>query len=904
MKKFSRSLLCSTAAALSSLLTACLFSADNAAAAPLQTSLASTSATATLDQSALTQSTLDRMAQKVAVAYRVIDNRSNPHCAKEHAHGYCFRAALRFTSQESLSKAGWQLYFSHITPIRQDFSKAFDIQHINGDLHRIVPTPHFQGFQANVPQSIEFIADYWQLSETDPMPNYYFVAENLTPAVVANTRPLIDPETGLERLPFVGEITDVEKQFKRTPQDKSRWATAEEIFRSNADTPLLSAHLDSAIIPTPQQLVLDAQGRYLDLSSGIRLDRSGIAPAQISAALARLESFGISEQVTGVPLQVIVAKNAAPAAKPGSYRLSIQSTHIAVHSGDAAGAANALNSLASLVTLGRLSVPLMDVKDSPRYSFRGLHIDVARNFHSKAVILKILDQMAAYKLNKLHLHLGDDEGWRMEIPGLPELTEIGSKRCHDLEENRCLLPQLGSGPFGDTPVNGYYSVADYQEILRAASARHIQVLPSFDMPGHARAAIKAMEARYRKLQARGETQRARQYLLSDFEDQSEYRSVQNYNDNTVNVCLDSAYAFIEKVIDEMRDIHRQALHPLTRYHIGADETAGAWQASPACQRLVLNQPSLSIPQQLGAYFIERVAAMLASKNIETAAWSDGLEHTNPQKMPATVQSNAWTPLFWNGHQSPHRQANRGWQVIVSSPDATYFDFPYEADPKERGYYWGARYVNTRKVFQFMPENLPVHAEFWNDRNGQPMRLDDRQQRDAQGNIRHQPRHGNRAFRGVQGHLWSETVRTDKQVEYMLFPRLLALSERAWHRAPWEVPYNPKGAVYSRQSNFFTEAMQRQREADWHRFANTLGQKELAKLDLAGLNYRLPTAGATIRQGRLHLNVVFPGLNVEYSEKAGHWAPYSEPLPVNSAVKVRTVSPDNQRRGRALSLNGE
>ena len=180
------------------------------------------------------------------------------------------------------------------------------------------------------------------------------------------------------------------------------------------------------------------------------------------------------------------------------------------------------------------------MEDAPRFGFRGLHIDLARNFHSKAEVLKLIDQMGRYKLNKLHLHLGDDEGWRLQIARLPELTEVGAYRCYDPSETRCLLPQLGAGPDRDTPVNGYLSRADYLQILRAAKARGIEVIPSFDMPGHSRAAIRSMEARYRRLMTAGRQAEAEQFRLAEPGDKTEYRSIQNYNDNTLNVCLDQA----------------------------------------------------------------------------------------------------------------------------------------------------------------------------------------------------------------------------------------------------------------------------------------------------------------------------------------------------------------------------
>jgi len=517
------------------------------------------------------------------------------------------------------------------------------------------------------------------------------------------------------------------------------------------------------------------------------------------------------------------------------------------------------------------------------------------------MMLRLLDQMAAYKLNKLHLHLADDEGWRLEIPGLPELTEIGSKRCHDLDENTCLLPQLGSGPNSDSDVNGFYSTRDYLEILAAASARHIQVIPSLDMPGHSRAATKSMEARYRKFIAAEDTESALQYLLSDPEDTSVYSSVQFYSDNTLNVCMDSTYTFIEKVIDELQALHTTAKHPLTRYHIGADETAGAWVESPICQAFIAKHEALSSSADLSPYFVQRVAAMLDNKGIETAGWADGMGHVDPAKMPDFVQSNAWTPLPWGGHNQAHAQANLGWEVIISTPDATYYDSPYQADPKERGFYWATRSVSSRKMFDFMPDNLPVHAEFWPDRDGNAFISDDRPQHDDQGLIKHEPMRKGIGFAGLQGQLWSETVRSDDQAEYMLYPRLLALAERAWHKPKWAVDYDHAGALYSTDSQHFNEEKRRLRDADWNRFANLLGQRELAKLDLAGIYYRLPTVGARLKGGQLQAASVFPGLKIEYRLAQGEWQAYDGTTAADDSAEVRSLAPNGIRRGRSLTV---
>jgi hexosaminidase len=508
--------------------------------------------------------------------------------------------------------------------------------------------------------------------------------------------------------------------------------------------------------------------------------------------------------------------------------------------------------------------------------------------------------MAAYKLNKLHLHLADDEGWRLAIPDLPELTDIGSQRCFDLTEQHCLLPQLGAGLGGE--VNGFYSVKDYQEILLAAQARHIQVIPSMDMPGHSRAAVKAMEARFKRLQLAEQITAAKQYLLTDFDDKTQYSSVQYYHDNTLNVCLESTYVFVNKVLNEIKKMHDAVGVPLTRYHIGADETAGAWVESLQCKTfLANNNENITSAAQLGAYFVERVANMLAEKGIEAAAWNDGLMHTRVEKMPPVIQANAWGLLPWAGFKQAHELANRNWQVVVSTPDVLYFDFPYEADPKEHGYYWASRHINSEKIFQFMPDNLPIHAEFWRDREEKPYVSDDRKQQNEQGEITYQPLQKNRQFLGLQGHLWSENTRTDNTAEYKIFPRLLALAERAWHQADWAVPYNYEGAKYDQNSHVFTTELQEKRDQQWREFAQTVGEKELPKLASANIHYRLPTVGAIIEDGFLHANIAFPGIVIEYKTKNGSWQPYHQPVAVSGDVDVRAVDLLQHRVGRELKV---
>ena len=838
----------------------------------------------------VTQSDIDKIAQSLEVNYRVVTNIPTDKCDSKIADGACFEVELSFTAKKAIAAKDWTIHFSQISPIQSFESEDFAVKHLNGDLHVISLQDNYSGFSAAETKKLTFRAMFWSLSETDALPNYIVSAPGLDARVIESTVPYIDKDTGLEILPYVEPFTDEKTQFKRTASDKTQWLTSEKLFQRNSVLVEDKLAVMQAIIPTPKSVVLDVNDGFADISKGIAISLGNVKHNDVDAAILRLNSLGVKQNAAGLPLHLSIVSNKDKVI--GSYSLTVTDKNITIVGVDGNGVFNGLQSLASLVTVGESRIPMIEVADEPHFAFRGMLVDVARNFHSKEFILKLLDQMAAYKLNKLHLHLGDDEGWRLAIPSLPELTDIGAKRCFDVTEENCLISQLGAGVDENSSVSGYYSVSDYHEILQAATARHIQVIPSLDMPGHSRASIKAMTARYKKFMALEDEAKAKQFLLEDFEDNTQYSSVQFYSDNTINACLESSYDFVIEVMTQVKKIHADAGQPLTRYHIGADETAGAWLESPACKAFVANNDQgVTKMSELGAYFIERVAGILSDLDIETAGWSDGMEHTRVNNMPAIVQANAWDTLAWGGHEKVHRLANRDWQVVISSPDVLYFDFPHEADPKEHGYYWASRHTNTEKVFQFMPDNLPVHAEFWLDREDNAYVADDTKASLAPG----------KKFLGIQGQLWSENVRTDDMVEHKVFPRLLALAERAWHLADWAVPYNYQGAKYSQQSNTFTTESKVKRDSQWALFANTLGQKEFTKLELAEIDYRLPTVGAVIQAGKLHANIAFPGLTIEYQMNGGNWLTYQTPIAVSGEVSLRSRSTNGLRTSRITKI---
>jgi hexosaminidase len=759
----------------------------------------------------------------------------------------------------------WQIYIHAIRKLRDVAPSGLHIEHVQGDLHRITATNAFKGLAAGQQIELPYLATSSMVSYTDFMPRAFIVAGSLQPEVLRNT----DTE---QLNQFVGPFAKPEQQlrFAKPKPDLYPIATASSRYQQNQ---LVNAGNVSAgavqdrIIPTPNQAVY-GRGRtevnnnwQINFQGRLTTEATFLQQQLAAAGLTLKSQSGVNEQHQ----QKIVLLVDPELSGAERYQLAINADSILIRGSDNAGAFYGLQSLLSLVPAqlaqNGVSLPRVTVDDAPRYRWRGMHYDMARNFHGKEVTLRLIDQMARYKLNKLHLHLTEDEGWRLEIPGLPELTDIGAQRCFDLTEQRCLLTQLGTGPHLSGSGNGFYSTADFIEILKFAADRHIEIVPEIDMPGHARAAVKAMEARYKKLQAQGKLEEASRYLLSDPNDQSKYLTVQNYNDNSVNVCLESSYAFIDKVVYELQQMYRQAGIKLNTYHMGGDEVGvGSWERSPACQALFAkNLPALAGVADLKPYFVSRVAAMLHSRQLALAGWEDGLMYdkvntfNRDQFANNQVIANVWDNIWeWGVGDRAYRLANAGYQVILSHGTHLYFDHPQEAHPEERGYYWATRYSDSARVFGYMPDQLYANAD--KTREGEVITDLEALVGRAMPTLE-KPEN----IIGMQGQLWSETVRTAEQLEQMIYPRLLPLAERAWHQASWEA----------------ATADVKRRDADWQHFARVMALRELPKLSKAGVSYYLPPPGAIVVNNELKANSALPGLTIEYSlDQGNNWMKYA------------------------------
>ena len=819
------------------------------------------------------QVALDRFADTLGYTYRVVDNRPQCPAGIEGCFLSTIALTLPDTLPEGLETKGLSLYFSFVTQLPLVESDIFSHRLINGDVQQLVLKPGAR-LRPGAKHEVRLWGIGSNFSKAFAMPNAYLVADGLRPRVIAATRAVIDPDTGLEILPFVAPMTDEGRLATKSDADKTRWLTAERAFDVQAGR-LAAEAFGVVILPKPVKAV-QGEGKAVDLGRGVALTLNGIDRSAIAPALAAL---GTGEGA--LPLTIRV--DPAASSKPESYSLDVKSSEITVTAHDAAGASHALRSLAQQAMFERGRLAPLHIEDAPEYGFRGLHIDLGRNFHGRDEILKLVEAMAVYKLNKLHLHLADDEGWRIEIPALPELAGIGSKRCHDPSEQTCILPQLGAGPDGTGGVNGYLSTADYVMIVKAAAARHIEVIPSIDMPGHSRAAIRAMEARYARLTAAGKKAEAGQYRLIDPADTTEYRSIQHYSDNTLNVCLPATYRFVDTVVDAVADMHKRAGVPLRTFHLGADETAGAWIKSPACKAMIAENGGDA--GKLTPRFIERVSKSLAAKGLRAGGWSDGMGHTETANMPKQVQTNIWGVLHAGAIREGHDQMNRGWDAVLSIPDLGYFDMPYAPHPGEGGYNWASRGVDPYQVYGFMPDNLPANAATIRNIQAEGKSIEDKPAL--------QP---GRRVAGLQAQLWSETIRTDAQVDYMLFPRLLALAERAWSPAPWTPAYQA-GAAYEWGDKRVDAA---KLKTGWQDFAGRVAA-QFPMLEKIGVAYRVAPPGARIANGRLEANSMFPGTAIEYRIGDSGWTSYAGPVAVSGGVDVRSRSADGKRASRTVRV---
>jgi len=787
-------------------------------------------------------------------------------------------------SETDLPNSGWALYYNQIVAEvdTENLSPYFTYKNISGDFHSLSPTSSFPGIKAGASMTFHYPSNFGVLRMSFLPQGAYIAFE--------------DERT--INLDHKNEILD-HQFFLGIPDPKSR-------FEEHQSMSTLDKSEIFPIIPRPNQIKKLVDG--FTVSNTLRIAHEGfqheadILKNKLSKFFTgTIEILSIDQIIDGKG--IFLLKDAKGSEKIGAYEMKIGQERIIIKSNNNAGIFYGIQSLAQLIPLAQtssksntLSIDGFMIKDEPRFAYRGFMVDVARHFHPKEEIKRILDLMAYYKMNKFHFHLTDDEGWRLEMDGLPELTEIGSKRGHTLDESENIYPFYGSGPDANNSYgSGYYTKNDFIEILKYAHERHIEVIPEIGLPGHSRAAIKSMTARYHKYMKAGNVEAAHEFLLEDFDDESKYSSAQGYTDNVICICLPSSIRFMEKVVNNLTALFKEADVPFKVFHTGGDEIPyGAWLESPVCKKLVDTEPNLQTPNDVPAYFLNKFKTLVDQNNLAYAGWEEiALRHTeaghdgidiNEDLIGKNMRPYVWNAIWGSGREDMiYKLANLGYPVVFCNSSQFYLDMAYNSDPHEEGLSWSG-FTTSKSPFQIAPFDIfkTVQSEEIASTGTKKVKITDQ---------------GIENFLGIQGQIWSETLRNTDRLYYMLFPKLLSLAERAW-AAPSEWEAMPRETLFPVL------------EKDWNAFANMIGQYHLPYLDVMHpeVKYRIPLPGAKIENGFLKANCPFPGMQIRYTlngaEPDGNSPIYIDAFETNvQTIKLKTFT-HNGRSSRTSTVVNE
>ena len=505
------------------------------------------------------------------------------------------------------------------------------------------------------------------------------------------------------------------------------------------------------------------------------------------------------------------------------------------------------------------------VIDWPDFGYRGLMLDIARNFViNPADFKRTIDLLSYYKINTIQFHFTDDEAWRLEIPGFPELTQVAARRGATLDEKGYLAQIFdGNGNPDDLSQcgNGYFTRDEFIELLKYARAHGVRIIPEIETPGHARAAIVAMKNRAMN------NPTAEQFRLWDDKNESVFTSAQNYHDNVLNVASDDVYRFIDRVVEELQKMYKEAGLKLEIVHLGGDEVPNnAWSKSPDVQAL-MQREGLKTQHEVSEYYIKRISQLLAARKIRIEGWQEvALDHKpefNAVVAPHVAGVNAWSTV---GSRSdvPYRLANDGYPVILSNVTNFYMDMGYSWHQNEQGLHWGGK-VDEFDAWSGLPANIYASARTAVD--GTPLNIttagDGKAKLEKPENII-----------GIQAQLWGETLRSFDEVQYMLLPKMMGVSERAWTAMPeWSKDLTDTKA--------YDEAR--------HQYNLKIGTRELPLLKGMGFNFRVGPPGIKVVDGMLLINTQYPDELVTYtldgSEPTVDSPRWTAPVPVKTQPQV-------------------
>ena len=393
-----------------------------------------------------------------------------------------------------------------------------------------------------------------------------------------------------------------------------------------------------------------------------------------------------------------------------SYRLEVAPGRIDITARDRRGLFYGVQTLRQLVAASSQAVPAVLIEDSPRFGYRGLHLDVGRHFFPVEFIKKYIDLLAAFKLNTFHWHLTEDQGWRIEIKKYPKLTEVGAWRKETIVGHA----RRGSKGYDGVPHGGFYTQEQAREVVAYARDRGVTVLPEIEMPGHSLAALAAYPE------------------YANVPGPFEVRTTWGISEEVFSPS-EGTFRFLEDVLREVMDIF-----PSEYIHIGGDEAPKKrWKESPLAQELIKTE-RLADEDELQSWFIRRIERFLNANGRRLIGWDEILE--------GGLAPNA-TVMSWRGTKGGIAAAQQGHDVVMAPQQDLYFDH-YQADPEHEPLAIGGMTpIEDTYAYEPIPAELSASEA--------------------------------RHVLGPQGCVWTEYMPTTEQVEYMAYPRVLALAEIAW-----------------------------------------------------------------------------------------------------------------------------
>jgi hexosaminidase len=413
------------------------------------------------------------------------------------------------------------------------------------------------------------------------------------------------------------------------------------------------------------------------------------------------------------------------------YVLDISSSGVNLQANNAAGLFYGVQTLLQLlpkeiesktvVQKSSWSIPAARITDFPRFGWRGLMFDVSRHFFTKEEVKGFIDEMVKYKMNLLHMHLTDDEGWRIEIKGLPKLTEVGAWRVSRVGRFGTFEPAGATEP---RDYGGFFTHDDIRDLVKYASDRFVNILPEIDVPGHSLAAIVS----YPELSC---TPGVEKYRVSPGTKIMDWHSkgFTALIDNTLCPANEKVYTFLDKVFTQVAE-----LFPFEYIHMGGDECAkNFWEKSPQIKAL-MKREGLKDMHEVQSYFVKRVEKIIESKGKKLIGWDEILE--------GGLAPNA-AVMSWRGIKGGIEAAKLGHEVVMSPTTFAYLDY-MQSDASIEAPVYATLRLKTAYTFEPIPEG--VEARF---------------------------------IKGGQGNLWTEQVYNTRQVQYMLWPRAQAIAESVW-----------------------------------------------------------------------------------------------------------------------------